>query len=162
MIVKINPADVVSIPSDYHNAKGRACRYEVIGEHAYEDREAFNTTVWRDHRDPDIDTGVDYDAGNDWQAGYDAGEAAARRDSDDLRGYNNDAPSDGTQWSEGYSEGYSDTYSVDWADVGYHEAELDIISGNGYDDTPHPSCDDRAAYQEGYADGWRDGKVARI
>ena len=32
VIVKINPADVVSIPSDYNGAKGRACRYEVIGE----------------------------------------------------------------------------------------------------------------------------------
>jgi hypothetical protein len=32
VIVKINPADVVSIPSDYNNAKGRACKYEVIGE----------------------------------------------------------------------------------------------------------------------------------
>lgn len=32
VIVKINPADVVSIPSDYDDAKGRACRYEVVGE----------------------------------------------------------------------------------------------------------------------------------
>jgi hypothetical protein len=32
MIVKINPADVVSIPSDYNDTKGRACRYVVIGE----------------------------------------------------------------------------------------------------------------------------------
>ena len=32
MIVKINPRDVVSIPSDYNDTKGRACRYEVIGE----------------------------------------------------------------------------------------------------------------------------------
>lgn len=32
VIVKINPSDVVSIPSDYNGAKGRACRYEVIGE----------------------------------------------------------------------------------------------------------------------------------
>lgn len=32
VILKINPRDVVSIPSDYGNAKGRACRYEVIGE----------------------------------------------------------------------------------------------------------------------------------
>ena len=32
MILKINPRDVVSIPVDYNNAKGRACRYEVIGE----------------------------------------------------------------------------------------------------------------------------------
>lgn len=32
VIVKINPADVVSIPSDYNNAKGRCWRYEVVGE----------------------------------------------------------------------------------------------------------------------------------
>ena len=32
MLVKINPADVVSIPSDYNNAKGRAWLYEVVGE----------------------------------------------------------------------------------------------------------------------------------
>jgi hypothetical protein len=33
VIVKINPRDVVSIPSDYNNTKGRACRYEVVGEY---------------------------------------------------------------------------------------------------------------------------------
>ena len=32
MICKINPRDVVSVPSDYNNAKMRVCRYEVIGE----------------------------------------------------------------------------------------------------------------------------------
>jgi hypothetical protein len=32
MIVKINPRDVVSIPIDYNNAKGRCCEYLVIGE----------------------------------------------------------------------------------------------------------------------------------
>ena len=32
VILKINPADVVSIPSDYNNAKGRCWQYEVIGE----------------------------------------------------------------------------------------------------------------------------------
>lgn len=32
VIVKINPRDVVSIPSDYNNTKGRTCRYEVVGE----------------------------------------------------------------------------------------------------------------------------------
>lgn len=32
VILKINPRDVVSIPSDYNDAKGRCCRYEVIGE----------------------------------------------------------------------------------------------------------------------------------
>lgn len=32
MVVKINPADVVSIPSDYNNAKGRTWTYEVVDE----------------------------------------------------------------------------------------------------------------------------------
>jgi hypothetical protein len=32
VVVKINPADVVSIPSDYNNAKGRAWRYYVFDE----------------------------------------------------------------------------------------------------------------------------------
>lgn len=31
LILKINPADVVSIPSDYNNAKGRTAKYTVVG-----------------------------------------------------------------------------------------------------------------------------------
>lgn len=33
MILKINPADVVAIPSDYNNTKGRTWKYEVVGEY---------------------------------------------------------------------------------------------------------------------------------
>lgn len=32
VIVKVNPKDVVSIPSDYNNTKGRCCKYEVMSE----------------------------------------------------------------------------------------------------------------------------------
>lgn len=32
VVLKINPRDVVAIPSDYNNQKGRCCRYEVIEE----------------------------------------------------------------------------------------------------------------------------------
>ena len=45
VIVKINPRDVVSIPSDYNDAKGRACRYEVIGELNVNAEDAFNKPV---------------------------------------------------------------------------------------------------------------------
>lgn len=31
VILKINPADVVSIPSDYNDSKGRTCAYQVVG-----------------------------------------------------------------------------------------------------------------------------------
>lgn len=39
MIVKVNPADVVSVPHDYANAKGRTWRYEVVGEVPYDEAE---------------------------------------------------------------------------------------------------------------------------
>lgn len=32
LIVKVNPKDVVSVPSDYNNEKCRVCKYEVVGE----------------------------------------------------------------------------------------------------------------------------------
>ena len=40
MILKINPANVVAIPADYNNTKGRCCEYEVAGEY---------TEDWRKH-----------------------------------------------------------------------------------------------------------------
>lgn len=36
MVLKIDPADVVSIPRDYNNTKGRCSRYEVIAETSYD------------------------------------------------------------------------------------------------------------------------------
>lgn len=36
VVVKVNPADVVSIPSDYDNTKGRTWRYEVLYEIDYD------------------------------------------------------------------------------------------------------------------------------
>jgi hypothetical protein len=45
MILKINPRDVVSIPSDYHNSKGRCSRYEVIGELGVNPDDAFTQPV---------------------------------------------------------------------------------------------------------------------
>lgn len=45
MILKINPADVVSIPSDYNLSKGRTCRYEVIGELDAPAEQAFTRPV---------------------------------------------------------------------------------------------------------------------
>lgn len=45
MILKINPRDVVSIPNDYNDSKGRACRYEVIGELGVDPNAAFTAPV---------------------------------------------------------------------------------------------------------------------
>lgn len=57
VIVEINPRDVVSIPVDYGNAKGRCCRYTVVGEietadgeHVAEDH-SFGTALVTDYGD---------------------------------------------------------------------------------------------------------------
>lgn len=61
LLVKINPADVVSIPNDYDFAKGRTCRYAVVGEHASENVEAYHSTVVSNsgeeilsHKEPEV------------------------------------------------------------------------------------------------------------
>lgn len=51
VIVKINPADVVSIPTDYDRSKGRTCRYEVIGELGVDPDAAFTAPVQTDAND---------------------------------------------------------------------------------------------------------------
>lgn len=46
VIVKINPADVVSIPTDYNNQKGRCSKYNVVRVHKDGvSKEAFNAPV---------------------------------------------------------------------------------------------------------------------
>jgi len=45
MILKINPADVVSIPTDYNGAKGRCMRYEVVAEVEGDAATAFAAAV---------------------------------------------------------------------------------------------------------------------
>jgi hypothetical protein len=49
MILKISPADVVSIPSDYNGAKGRCMRYEVVAEVGGDPAEAFAEAVNSDY-----------------------------------------------------------------------------------------------------------------
>lgn len=58
MIIKINPADVVAIPRDYNNAKGRCCRYEVLYEakraiNSVDTEAEFTSSVWSSDEDAD-------------------------------------------------------------------------------------------------------------
>jgi hypothetical protein len=61
MIVKINPKDVVAIPADYNNTKGRTCRYEVVSEY----KEDWRSKLDRDESGWDSELyssdGGDYD-----------------------------------------------------------------------------------------------------
>ncbi len=58
MVVKVNPRDVTSIPSDYDLAKGRCCRYEVIAELTSDD--AAYSKAWRTSVFPPSDGGPEY------------------------------------------------------------------------------------------------------
>lgn len=78
VLVKIDPTDVVSIPSDYSNAKGRAWRYEVVQEITGLDPYEINlppvvhvetTTIYTDFVwSPDDDDDFDDDFDDDWDA----------------------------------------------------------------------------------------------
>jgi len=63
VILKINPRDVVSIPSDYNNSKGRTCRYEIVGELAVDPSKAFTRSV-QDYPSWDEDNIDPYDDDN--------------------------------------------------------------------------------------------------
>lgn len=123
MIVKINPADVVSIPSDYNNAKGRTCRYEVIGEHHSENMEAFfkpvhftnNTSDNFDDQiedDDQIDDGWGDDEETDaYDTGYDTGYSCATaglKYDDSQHSY---LGQDAAEFRAGYAEGWDNAKS---------------------------------------------------
>ena len=54
VLVKINPKDVVSIPSDYNNQKGRCCAYTVEAIHGTNDREEAFDDVVVSYNDNDV------------------------------------------------------------------------------------------------------------
>jgi hypothetical protein len=45
MILKIDPSDVVSIPTDYNGAKGRCCKYIVVAQVVGDPKDAFSKIV---------------------------------------------------------------------------------------------------------------------
>ena len=164
MIVKINPADVVAIPSDYNNAKGRACRYEVIGQHESEIDEAFNKPVYHTdivRVDDDLDDEDDADA--DYLAGFDAGSAAADDDSENSAAFNDEPVFPRSQeFNNGYRDGYNERYMVDWYQVAYDKASEDVSENRPYNDAVGSGCDDKHEWIEGYADGWRAAKLQSL
>jgi hypothetical protein len=90
VIVKINPRDVVSVPSDCNFEKLRTCRYEVVGEYQGE--------LLKPLYSASLDAGVDYDSDEDDEA----------YDNDYDWGWNDDDEDDGA-----YAEDYEDDEDYD-------------------------------------------------
>ena len=63
VIVKINPADVVSVPSDCNYEKLRTCRYEVVGEYQGELLKPLYSSVFSEDDYEDEDEDGDYEWG---------------------------------------------------------------------------------------------------
>jgi hypothetical protein len=105
VIVKINPRDVVSIPSDYNATKGRACRYEVIGELAVDPSQAFTKSVQTTavgskpvYTGPKLGNSAFY-------AGYSAGWQNSYNATDDYYG------KERRDYREGFEKGSDDLHS---------------------------------------------------
>lgn len=73
VLVKINPADVVSIPSDYNNAKGRTWKYEVVGEMAAGWRDTLPKADYTSHAVVDED-GSEFIESSFYELGYELGQ----------------------------------------------------------------------------------------
>lgn len=98
MVVKVNPRDVVSVPSDHNNMKARACQYKIVGElnHSAEDplespyRSDFDDRQEIDERDDNDDERV-YD---DLDDAFDILERLERESSDRFDDLNDDLDDD--------------------------------------------------------------------
>jgi hypothetical protein len=100
VIVKINPRDVVSIPTDYDFSKGRCSRYEVIGEVGVnvEDDAEFTSPVQSNANSVKVQepTGPKVGTG-EFVRGYTAGF--------------NMMPAEGPQATANYIDGYKQGYA---------------------------------------------------
>jgi len=104
VIVKINPRDVVSIPSDYDDAKGRTCRYEVVGEvgQTPDDETEFNKPVQSNANSVPVKKVEPKTGSTSFYRGY--------TDGYEGKDYNNTYRGrDYTNYDEGYDKGANDS-----------------------------------------------------
>ena len=80
MIVEIDPADVVYIPSDYDNTKGRTCKYVVVGELKQGHEDNYTEKAVADYDDEYVDWAIEKAAA--YEDGYDDGYEQANLNSD--------------------------------------------------------------------------------
>jgi hypothetical protein len=138
VIVEINPADVVSIPSDCNGQKLRTCKYVVVEEYVAplnstytEASSDFNgNTVGKTYTEDDIESDGTCDDKPNYHNKRDASGKFCKADS--TCGCQHD--------DEDYNAGY---------DVGYDDAE--------HNEPRSDVTDCSEAYQKGYRDGYVDG-----
>lgn len=90
IIVKINPRDAVSVPTDSSHQKLRTCQYEVVGQYEGELLKPLYSTEfsYEDNDEEDEDEFADSEA-HDWGWNEDEDEEDCEQDDDDDNDWNN-------------------------------------------------------------------------
>lgn len=147
VVLKINPRDVVSIPTDYNNTKGRACQYEVVGELSEDEVKAalsqsiWSTAVVNDYDDADRD-GDENDLEEEFSIPADD---------------HGDVPTDTNLYdllaNETVSESYAAGYNRGYKDGRHGETKVGdcVVITEYVADTEH--------FMNGYKRGHKDGKA---
>lgn len=136
VVLKINPRDVVSIPADYNNTKGRACRYEVISELTQaEFNEALNRNIFTEA--VRSETGAKVEGKTNLDPVYESFKPEGNA-------YDKMAASGAKVGKGAFYEGYTNGYTDAATNVGYNNI-------NTYDDFRQEQ-----AYEEGYSKGFDD------
>lgn len=126
VVVKIHPRDVVAFPRDYNSAKGRACRYEVVGEVPFEKvREYFpeKTYVYDGFDAPASDTTWDFAIGQIWVDGDGDEHTITSIDDDNIH----TCDDDGDRWILDLEGNYRDMFSLERMILEEPEAEAITI-----------------------------------
>jgi hypothetical protein len=185
IVLKINPRDVVSIPADYNNTKGRACSYDVIGELTKEEFEAslneniFKASVHGVKPTPKVVVAPAVSGAktgsSSFFVGYDQGYADGITDKewDDGNNYPWNSK-DEKNFEEGYAKGYSAGELGDAAEYAFvdpsasdeEEGEVGTDTYIGYDigyragrgKKAKPAATGNVNYDKGAVAGYADGK----
>jgi hypothetical protein len=89
VIVKINPRDVVSVPSDCNCEKLRTCQYEVVGEYQGELLKPLYSANFSEDEYADYEDDEDYDLDSEY---WDQFDDEDEDDYDDEEDYDNSYP----------------------------------------------------------------------
>ncbi len=156
VVLKVNPRDVVSIPADYNNTKGRACRYEVVGELSREEFDrAMSGNVFVDavhNGNAPAQKAEPKPASPSYIKGYNAGY----NDAADGNGYDDISDLAGQEYVD-YEEGYGAGYD-DYCDGNVRKFEEEVKLPASTMSNSIEAV--KALYNEGYKDG-RGRQVAR-
>jgi hypothetical protein len=160
--VKVNPKDVVSIPTDYYNTKARVCEYTVLGELTYEEANlpthSFGTPVYNTNiADEDDDSNYynsDYSFDEEYDEYFTDEEDQDESDEDGINDVEEDidvvqhATANITVASEQYIQGYKEGH--------FHGRRK--INEVIHVFTQSVTTDEANQYRIGYNTGYKDGK----